>query len=244
MGVLEGKVAIVTGAARGQGAEEARRFVDEGAQVMLTDIDPEGAAMATFIGIDRASFYQHDVASSADWDAVVAQTLERFGRIDILINNAAIYRTGKMVDTDEALFETVHRINELGVFLGMKAVAGPMAGSGGGSIVNISSGAGLGAVANMFAYAASKWAVTGMTKCAALELAKAHIRVNSVHPGVIDTPMLDQNPQAVNDAMVRNTPIGRIGTPGDVAELVLYLASDRSSFVTGATFAIDGGISL
>jgi 3alpha(or 20beta)-hydroxysteroid dehydrogenase len=240
MGILEGKVAIITGAARGQGEAEARLFVGEGAKVMLTDVLPEGGAVAEALG-DLAAFSAHDVSSAADWERVVHATTQRFGRLDILVNNAGIYRMRSLLDTTDEEFDEITRINQRGPFLGMRGTAQAMRASGGGSIINISSGAGLRGVRNMIAYATTKWALRGMTKCAALELAADRIRVNSIHPGVIETPMLNENPAAFNDAMVRATPIGRIGRPDDIAQMVLYLASDAASFITGAEFAVDGG---
>ena len=240
MGTLDGKVAIITGAARGQGEAEARLFVAQGAKVMLTDVMPEGKAVAEGLG-DLAAFSQHDVGNSADWERVVRATTQRFGRLDILINNAAIYKLRTLLETTDAEFDEITRVNQRGPFLGMRAVAPAMKASGGGSIINISSGAGLRGVRNMIAYATSKWGLRGMSKCAALELAADHIRVNSIHPGVIETPMLSGNPDALNQAMVRATPMGRIGKPEDIAQMALYLASDAASFVTGAEFAVDGG---
>jgi 3alpha(or 20beta)-hydroxysteroid dehydrogenase len=240
MGILDGKVAIVTGAARGQGEAEARLFVGEGAKVMLTDVLPEGGAVAEALG-DLAAFSAHDVSSAADWERVVQATTQRFGRLDILVNNAGVYRMRSLLDTTDEEFDEITRINQRGPFMGMRAAARAMRASGGGSIINISSGAGLRGVRNMIAYAATKWALRGMTKCAALELAADRIRVNSIHPGVIETAMLNENPAAFNDAMVRATPIGRIGRPDDIARMVVYLASDAASFITGAEFAVDGG---
>jgi 3alpha(or 20beta)-hydroxysteroid dehydrogenase len=240
MGTLDGKVAIVTGAARGQGEAEARLFVAEGAKVMLTDVLPEGKAVAEALG-DLAAFSTHDVSSSADWGRVVKATTQRFGRLDILVNNAGIYKMRSLLDTTDEEFDEITRINQRGPFLGMRAAAPAMRTSGGGSIINISSGAGLRGVRNMLAYATTKWALRGMTKCAALELAADRIRVNSIHPGVIETPMLNNNPAALNQAMVRATPIGRIGQPDDIARMVLYLASDAASFITGAEISVDGG---
>ncbi|MGB8681790.1 MAG: glucose 1-dehydrogenase [Candidatus Binatus sp.] len=240
MGSLEGKVAIVTGAARGQGEAEARLFVGQGAKVMLTDVSPEGKAVAEALG-DLAAFSEQDVGSATDWERVVKATTQRFGRLDILVNNAAIYKMRTLIETTDEEFDEITRINQRGPFFGMRAAAPAMRAAGGGSIINISSGAGLRGVRNMFAYAATKWALRGMTKCAALELAADRIRVNSIHPGVIETPMLKHNPDAFNQAMVRATPIGRIGQPDDIARMVAYLASDAASFITGAEFAVDGG---
>jgi 3alpha(or 20beta)-hydroxysteroid dehydrogenase len=240
MGILDVKVAIITGAARGQGEAEARLFVAEGARVMLTDILPEGDAVAKALG-DLAAFSKHDVGSAADWDRTVKSTTQRFGRLDILVNNAAIYKMRSLLETTDEELDEITRVNQRGPLLGMRTVAPAMRAAGGGSIINISSGAGLRGVRNMIVYSTTKWAVRGMTKCAALELAPDRIRVNSVHPGIIETPMLKENPAALNQAMVRATPIGRIGQPEDIARMVLYLASDAASFITGGEFSVDGG---
>lgn len=243
MGRLSGKVAIVTGAAGGQGAAEARLFAAEGAKVTLTDLSDEGEALAREIGGDTI-FLRHDVSDKLAWDAVVAATLERFGRIDILVNNAGVYRPQSIQSTDEALFELHYRVNQLGVFLGMQAVVDPMKTAGGGAIVNTSSVAGLAGFPGMIAYATSKWAVRGLTKCAAADLGPFGIRVNSIHPGLIDTPMLTANNAEVNNALIAATPLGRMGTPEEVALLVAFLVSDEGRFITGSEVKIDGGIRL
>jgi len=242
-GQLEGKVAIITGAARGQGAAEARLFAAEGAKVVLTDLSRDGAVIAADIGAS-ALFLEHDVGDEAGWGDVVSNTLKEFGRVDILVNNAGLYIPRALPDTDAALMERHYRVNQLGVFFGMKAVIAPMKDAGGGSIVNISSQAGQAGHPGMFAYATTKWAVRGMTKVAARDLAQFKIRVNSVHPGLIDTPMLDENTQAALDAFKEATPLGRLGTVEEIADLVIFLASERSSFITGAEIAITGGIGL
>jgi len=237
---LQGKVAIITGAASGQGAAEARLFVAEGAQVVITDIG-DGDAVAAQLG-DRSLFVRHDVSDEAGWADVVKQTLQRFDRLDVLVNNAGVYKPRSLVDTDTALWDLHYRVNQLGVFLGMRAVVEAMAGSGGGSIVNVSSGAGMKNVPGMFAYATSKWAVRGMTKLAASELAPLGIRVNSIHPGIIDTPMLGENTAERLKMFEDMIPMRRMGTPDEVAQLVLFLVSDASSYVTGAEVTVDGGI--
>ncbi len=240
---LDGKVALITGGARGQGATEARRFVDEGASVLITDVlEAEGRALAAELG-EAAAYRQHDVTDEAGWTATVAEATERWGRIDVLVNNAGILRIAGMTETSLDDFEAVMAVNATGVFLGMKAVADVMRAQHAGSIINISSVAGLRGVATQFAYAASKWAVRGMSRSAALELAPHDIRVNSVHPGIIDTPMLDHYSEANRARVQRMIPLGRETGPEAVAELVTWLASDASSYCTAGEFVIDGGMS-
>jgi 3alpha(or 20beta)-hydroxysteroid dehydrogenase len=244
MGRLDGLVAIVTGAARGQGEAEARLFAAEGARVVITDVlSAQGEAVAAQIG-PAALFVKQDVSSAEGWTEVVDAALGAFGRIDILVNNAAISRPRKLEATEPALFEEIFRVNQLGVYLGMRAVIEPMKAAGAGSIINISSVAGLKATSTLFAYTATKWAVRGMTKSAALELARYKIRVNAVFPGVIDTPMNDGNPVHMNEVLVRTTPMRRMGEPREIAEAVLFLASPAASFATGAELTIDGGMAL
>jgi 3alpha(or 20beta)-hydroxysteroid dehydrogenase len=241
MKALEGKVAIVTGAARGQGAAEARLFVAEGAKVVLTDVNSDGAALAKELG-GQAHFMLHDVADPEGWKAVVDDVLGRFSRLDILVNNAGVYRPATLRDTDQALWDLHYRVNQLGVFLGMRSVVDGMVASGGGSIVNVSSNAGMKNVGGMFAYATSKWAVRGMSKLAATELAPSKIRVNSVHPGLIDTPMLGANDAERMRMFEAMIPLGRVGSVDEVSRLVAFLASDSASYITGAEITIDGGI--
>lgn len=244
MSELDGRVAIVTGAARGQGEAEARLLAANGAKVVLTDVLAEqGAAVSADIG-PSALFVTQDVSSAEGWAEVVAATLDAFGRVDILVNNAAISRPFKLEATEPELYDLIYRVNQLGVYLGMRAVLDPMKAQGGGSIINISSVAGLQGTSTLFAYTATKWAVRGMTKSAALELARYKIRVNCVFPGVIDTPINDANPPGMNDVLVKTTPMRRMGVPSEIAEAVLFLASPRASFVTGADFVIDGGMSI
>ena len=238
---MQDKVAIVTGAASGQGAAEARLFVAEGAKVVVSDLSESGAAVAAQLG-DDGHFIRHDVGDETGWAEVIEQTLERFGRLDVLINNAGVYKPASLIDTDTALWDLHCRVNQLGVFLGMRAAVGAMRRTGGGSIVNVSSNAGLNNVPGMFAYATSKWAVRGMTKLAASELASLGIRVNSIHPGIIDTPMLGENTPERLELFESMIPMRRMGTPEEVARLVLFLASDASSYVTGAEVTVDGGI--
>ncbi len=243
-GSMDGRVAIITGAARGQGEAEARLLAQHGAKVVLTDVLTDlGQAAAADIG-PQALFVPHDVSSAEGWQAVVAAALEAFGRVDVLVNNAAISRPLKLEHTDPEVFDEIYRVNQLGVFLGMQAVLAPMKAVGGGSIINISSVAGLQGTSTLFAYTATKWAVRGMTKSAALELARYNIRVNAIFPGVIDTPINDANPPGMNDVLVKTTPMRRMGEPREIAEAVLFLASSASSFATGADFVIDGGMSI
>jgi 3alpha(or 20beta)-hydroxysteroid dehydrogenase len=242
MGTFAGKVAIVTGAASGQGAAEARLFAQQGAKVIVADIDARGQALADELGAAQARFVRHDVGEPASWAQLVETALQDFERIDVLVNNAAIYGRGGVQHTDAEMFERIMRVNSTGVFLGMQAVIPAMRAVGGGAIINISSLAGLRATKSMFAYATSKWAVRGMSKAAALDLAGYKIRVNSVHPGLIETPMLrDENPPHVIEAMTKAIPLGRIGQPQEIAQLVLYLASDAAAYITGAEFSVDGG---
>ncbi|MDH5291982.1 MAG: SDR family NAD(P)-dependent oxidoreductase, partial [Acidimicrobiia bacterium] len=207
MGRLDGKVAIVTGGARGQGEAEVRLFAAEGAKVIVSDVlvDP-GQAVADSLG-DAAVFFRHDVSREEDWEAVMNLAAERFGGVDILVNNAGILYNATIARHTLADYERVVAVNQVGVFLGIRAAIVPMRVRGGGSIVNISSGAGLRATKYSFAYAATKYAVTGMTACAALELARDNIRVNSIHPGVIDTPMVASDDPTATDRIVRATPM-------------------------------------
>jgi 3alpha(or 20beta)-hydroxysteroid dehydrogenase len=245
-GRLDGKVALITGAARGQGATEARLFVAEGARVVLGDVlDDEGELVAKGLGADTAVYRHHDVTSKDDWDAIVASAVETFGRLDVLVNNAGIFRITPLATTSAEDYLAVVNVNQVGTFLGMQAVAGAMSAGGGGSIVNLSSIAGLRGSTGTIAYSASKWAVRGMTKVAALELAPLGIRVNSIHPGIIDTPMLNDlliTNDAAKAAIGGRIPIGGVATAEQVARLAVFLASDDSDHSTGAEFVVDGGI--
>ena len=244
MGRLDGSVALITGGARGQGAAEGRLFAEEGAAVVLTDLrEEDGQAAAAAIG-DAATFLRHDVTSEQGWGEVVSAVLERHARIDVLVNNAGIMLSAPLLATSLDDYLRVISVNQVGVFLGMQAVAGPMQEAGGGSIVNISSVSGLRGSPNQIAYAASKWAVRGMTKVAARELAPYGIRVNSIHPGVIDTPMLeDANFDDEQwEALRGRVPVGAFADADAVARLALYLASSDSSYSTGSEFIVDGGL--
>lgn len=242
MGRLDGKVAIVTGGARGQGEAEARLFAREGAKVVIGDVLVDaGEALAAELGA-AAAFVRHDVSDEVAWEAVVATALERFGGVHVLVNNAGIGHTAPLAEHTVADYQRVVAVNQTGVFLGMRSVVAPMTEAGGGSIVNISSGAGLRATKYMIAYAATKYAVTGMTAAGALELARYQIRVNSIHPGVVDTPMLGDFFDRSNNALVRTTPMRRMAHPDEIANVALFLASDESSYMTGAHVPVDGGI--
>lgn len=241
MGRLDGKICLITGAARGQGAAEARLFADEGAVVWLTDVlDPEGTALAEEIG----GTYRHlDVRDEAGWGNLVGELVDAHGRVDVLINNAGIFATGRHFEIDPAEFQRIMDVNCLGVFLGMRAVSPIMREQGSGSIVNISSLAGLTGGIGAFAYHTSKWAVRGMTKAAAAENGRRNVRVNSIHPGLIDTDMLREVPGSEDEMrMTRRVPLGRAAEAVEVARLALFLASDESSYSTGAEFVIDGGL--
>jgi 3alpha(or 20beta)-hydroxysteroid dehydrogenase len=244
MGLLEGKVAIITGASRGQGAEEARLFAQHGATVVLTDVeDGGGEALARELP-GSAMYVHHDVTDHASWDGLMAIVGAQHGRVDVLVNNAGVYRTAPLTETAVDDLDLLYRVNQRGVFLGMKAVVDLMRAGGGGSIINTGSGASSKALPNILAYTSTKWAVRGMTNNAALELAPFNIRVNAILPGIIDTPMLEANPPEAMEAFAAITPLGRIGTVADVAKTALFLASDDSSFVTAGAFPVDGGIVL
>lgn len=245
MARLASKVAIITGAAQGMGEAHARLFVREGAKVVLTDLnDQAGGALADELG-DAAIFVRHDVASSEGWGEVIARTEARFGTANILVNNAGIIGPVKgLADFTEDEFLQVCAVNQLGVFLGMKAVLPGMIAAGGGSIVNISSIAGmLGTRASSnAAYCASKWAVRGMSKLIAAQHGGDGIRVNSVHPGYILTPMMVAATDESGGGAAEAIPLGRMARPEEVSNVVLFLASDEASFVSGAEHVVDGAM--
>jgi 3alpha(or 20beta)-hydroxysteroid dehydrogenase len=242
VGRLTGKVAVITGAARGQGEAEARMFVHEGAKVVLTDIlETEGEKVAAELG-DDAVFVSHDVSQEADWLDVVAAAAD-FGSLDVLVNNASIPFFKAIVDTTLDEYLHVVNVNQVGTFLGIKAAIAPMIAAGGGSIINVSSIDGLGSKNSLIAYSSSKFAITGMTKTAALELGVHGIRVNSLHPGGVNTFMTNptEEPVEVVDTWFHNIALGRVGRPEELASMALFLASDESSYCTGAEFVVDGG---
>lgn len=241
MARLEGKVAIVTGAAQGMGASHARVFIKEGARVVLTDLSEEkGQALASELG-ENALFVTQNVTSEADWAQVIKATEDAFGPVNILVNNAGITMSKSLLETSLDDYRRILEINQVSVFLGMKSVVPSMKKAGGGSIVNISSINGL--VGGAIGYTDSKFAVRGMTKAAALECAADGIRVNSVHPGVIETPMIMQgDTKSVVEEFAKHIPIGRVAKSEEVSSLVLYLASDESSYSTGSEFVVDGGL--
>ena len=243
MNRLKGKIILISGGARGQGAAEARLCAAEGARVVIGDVlETEGKALAAELN-GAAVFVKQDVTREEDWDAAI-QAAAQLGGLHGLINNAGIYQPATLMDTDAALFERHMRINQLGCFLGMKAVVPLMEQSGGGSIVNISSVAGLRGSPGAIAYSATKWALRGMTKAAAADLAIRKIRVNSIHPGPIDTDMLKIRTPEQNAERLQRVPMHRMGTAEEVANLVLFLLSDESGYITGAEVAIDGGATL
>ena len=245
MGKLDGRVVVITGAARGQGEQEARLFVAEGAKVLLGDVlDDAGEALAKELGEERAAYVRLDVTREEDWSAAVARARERFGRIDGLVNNAGILRFNELVATPLDEFQAIVQVNQVGCFLGIRTVAPEIAEAGGGTIVNTASYTGLTGMAGVGAYAASKHAVLGLTRVAALELAGRGIRVNAVCPGAIDTPM--SNPEGVDPAATEElyrklVPLGRIGRPEEVAALALFLTGEDSAYITGQPFVVDGG---
>jgi 3alpha(or 20beta)-hydroxysteroid dehydrogenase len=233
---LTGKVALVSGGARGMGAAHARAMVAEGAKVVLGDIlDDEGGVVAKELG-DSARYVHLDVTRPDDWDAAVATAISDFGGLHVLVNNAGIINVGTIEDYALSEWHRILDINLTGVFLGIRAAVKPMKEAGRGSIINISSIEGMAGTIACHGYTATKFAVRGLTKSAALELGPSGIRVNSIHPGLIKTPMTDWVPDDIFQ-----TALGRVGQPEEVSNLVIYLASDDSSFSTGSEFVVDGG---
>ncbi|MFJ6833136.1 SDR family NAD(P)-dependent oxidoreductase [Streptomyces sp. NPDC091209] len=250
MGKLDGRVVLITGAARGQGEQEARLFVEEGARVVVADVlDDQGEALAKEIG---AHYVHLDVSQEDDWAAAVRSARAAYGRIDGLVNNAGILRFNELVDTPLAEFMRIVQVNQVGVFLGIKTLAPELASAGGGTIVNTASYTGLTGMAYVGAYAATKHAIVGLTRVAALELAAKKIRVNAVCPGAVDTAMsnpaqldpganTEEASEALDELYRKLVPLGRIGRPEEVARLVLFLTGEDSSYITGQPFVIDGG---
>ncbi|WP_405481970.1 glucose 1-dehydrogenase [Streptomyces sp. NBC_00009] len=234
---LDGKVVVITGAGRGQGAAEAALAAAAGARVVVTDVrEEEGVEVAKSLG-GQGLFVRHDVSDPDSWGEVVGATLRAFGRIDALVNNAALWRTAPVEQETLENFEQLIRVNLLGPFLGIQAVVPAMREAGGGSVVNVSSTAGLIGIPGHAAYGSTKFGLRGLTRSSALDLAGYGIRVNSVHPGAIDTPMI----AGVSGKDWSHLPLGRMGRPEEVGELVLFLASDASSYITGTEFTVDGG---
>jgi 3alpha(or 20beta)-hydroxysteroid dehydrogenase len=238
---LVGKVALITGGARGQGEAEARRFVAEGASVLIADVlDEPAEAVAAELG-DQAGFQHLDVTDPDAWGPVVDHVVAQFGHLDVLVNNAGIGFAALLEDLPLVDHHRLVEVNLNGVYYGMRAAAAPMRSHGGGSIVNISSIDGLVGVQGMSSYAGTKFAVTGMTRSAAIDLGPSGIRVNSIHPGFIDTPMVSAEARPRLEQLAAMQPIPRLGRPEEVAAMALFLASDEASYVTGAQFVVDGG---
>ncbi|MEV6345419.1 glucose 1-dehydrogenase [Actinoplanes sp. NPDC051851] len=245
MGRLEGKVALITGGARGMGKAHARHFVAEGARVVIGDVlDAKGEAVAA--KLDGCRYVHHDVTSEDDWTAAVGATIAAFGRVDVLVNNAGILRHAPIAEMEPAAFREVLEVNLVGCWLGIRAVAGPMTTAGGGSIVNISSVEGIAGASGLAAYSASKFGVRGLTRSAAQELGPAGIRVNSVHPGGVLTSMslgaADTLTRVDPLAFLKALPLPRFAEPVEISRLVAFLASDEASYTTGAEFLADGGL--
>ena len=240
-GRLAGKKALITGAARGMGAAHARAFVREGAQVLIADLaEDEGRALADELG-EAARFVALDVANEAGWAHAVATATEEFGGLDVLVNNAGIFVQASLQDTSLETWNRVLAINLTSAFLGIRAAREALSASGHGSIINVSSTAGLEGYPGQHAYGASKWGLRGLTKTAALELADAGVRVNSVHPGGIATPLIEAFREITDEDFVGST-LKRLARPEEVTGLVVFLASDEASFCTGSEYAVDGGI--
>ncbi|MEU1076927.1 MULTISPECIES: SDR family NAD(P)-dependent oxidoreductase [unclassified Streptomyces] len=253
MGKLDGRVVLVTGAARGQGEQEARLFAAEGAKVVVADVlDEQGEAVAKELGAGAARFVHLDVGREEEWRAAIATATETFGHLDGLVNNAGILRFNELVATPLEEFQQIVQVNQVGTFLGIKYAAPEIEAAGGGTIVNTASYTALTGMAYVGAYAATKHAVLGLTRVAAVELAAKGIRVNAVCPGAVDTPMTNPaaldptaDPAAAGEAVAglykRLVPLGRIGRPEEVAALALFLTSEDSAYITGQPFVIDGG---
>lgn len=238
MARVANKVVLITGGARGMGAAHAEALVAEGARVVIADIlDDTGRAAAGKLG-DAAFFVHLDVADPAQWDDAVTATLERFGRIDGLVNNAGIVKLGPLRGSSLSDWQQVLDVNLTGAYLGMRAVIEPMIAAGGGSIVNVSSVEGLAGSANLHSYVAAKFGLRGITKSAAVELARYNIRVNSIHPGLVHTPLS----QGVTKEFMAPIPMRRGASPAEIASFVVLLVSDESSYATASEFVVDGGL--
>ncbi|MEU9155353.1 glucose 1-dehydrogenase [Streptomyces sp. NPDC048417] len=238
---FDGRVVLVTGGARGMGAAEARRFAAEGARVAVADVlDEEGAALAAELG-DRGCYIHLDVRRQEEWNHAVEQVVDRFGKLDALVNNAGVMLLGRVEDMSPADFMSMVETNQLGVFLGMQAVIPALRAVGGGTIVNISSTAGLAGDMYLAAYCASKFAVIGMSRVAAMELGPENIRVNTVCPGIVDTGMTQDLHAEAMAKLARQLPRRRFGTTEEVASAVLFLTGDESSYMTGTETVVDGG---
>jgi 3alpha(or 20beta)-hydroxysteroid dehydrogenase len=241
-GRLAGRVALITGAASGMGASHARAFVAEGASVMLADIaDDAGALLADELG-ERAAYVHLDVTSAEEWAAAVSATVEWFGLLNVLVNNAGLLDGGPLGTYTEKQWDRVLSVNLTGPFLGLSAARDALVAARPAAVVNISSAAGMQGVAGMHAYTASKFGVRGLTKSAALELAPHGVRVNSVHPGGIVTPMIGAVPGQVPDIDRTANTLTRLGVPEEISNLVVFLASEESSYCTGSEFVADGGM--
>jgi 3alpha(or 20beta)-hydroxysteroid dehydrogenase len=237
VGRVDGRVALISGGARGMGAEHARVLADEGAAVVIADVlDDEGAAVAEAIG-DQATYVHLDVTDEHSWSRAVQATVERYGSLSVLVNNAGIVNGNLIHQYEVAEWRAILDVNLTGTFLGIRASVTAMTASGGGSIVNVSSVEGFRGSPGLHGYTATKFAVRGLSKSAALELAPQNIRVNSIHPGFIRTPMTAGIPE---DFL--SIPLGRGADPAEVSAMVLFLASDESSYCTGSEFVVDGGL--
>lgn len=253
MGKLDGRVVIVTGGARGQGEQEARLFAAEGARVVIGDVlDDQGEALAKELGGDVARFVHLDVSQEDDWRSAVGAAKDAFGKVDGLVNNAGILRFNELVSTPLEEFQQIIQVNQVGCFLGIRAAAPEIEAAGGGTIVNTASYTAMTGMAYVGAYAATKHAILGLTRVAAMELAAKNIRVNAVCPGAVDTPMTNpaqldptadptEAREAVAELYKKLVPLGRIGKPEEVAALALFLTGDDSAYITGQPFVIDGG---